>query len=138
MLANKSNKPAEDRYEYGTGAVRSSDCKTERWDLISPIAMQRLAQVYAEGAEKYGANNWEMGMPVWSILNHALRHIFLYQSGDDTEDHLGHALWGMAAAVHSAEMAARGIEPWARINADMRRRPNGEVPAHAQKAATAK
>lgn len=126
---------AEDRYEYGTGAVRSSDCKTERWDLISPIAMHRLAQVYAEGAAKYGANNWEMGMPVWSILNHVIRHIFLYQSGDNSDDHLGHALWGMCAAVHSAEMAARGVEPWATINAGMRRGSNCEVPDHAKAAA---
>lgn len=128
---------AEDRYEYGTGAVRSSDCKTERWDLISPIAMHRLAQVYAEGAAKYGANNWEMGMPVWSILNHVLRHIFLYQSGDNSDDHLGHALWGMCAAVHSLEMANRGVEPWVSINNGTRRGPNGEVPEHAKAAAKA-
>lgn len=125
---------AEDQYEYGTGAVRSSDCKEERWDLISPIAMQRLAKVYAEGAEKYGANNWELGMPVWSILNHVIRHLFLYQSGDNSDDHLGHAAWGTMAAIHSAEMAARGIEPWASINKDMRRGPNGEAPAATQKA----
>lgn len=124
----------DDKFEYGTGAVRSSDCKKERWDLISPIAMQRLAAVYAEGAAKYGANNWELGMPVWSILNHVIRHLYLYLDGDEHEDNLGHALWGIAAAVHSEEMARRGVEPWVSINAGMRRPPNGSAPDHAKNA----
>jgi len=89
--------------EFETGAVRSTDADGERFDLLSPPAMRRLAAVCAEGAEKYSAHNWERGMPVTDLLNHGLRHLFLYLAGNRDEDHLGHALWNIAGAIHSEE-----------------------------------
>lgn len=89
---------------FPSGATRSADANGVRYDLISPIAMEALAATYAEGAAKHGAMNWERGMPVHDLLNHALRHQFLYLSGDRSEDHLSHAMWGVAAAIHSAKL----------------------------------
>lgn len=90
--------------KYQTGAVRSPDAEETRYDLISPIGLRRVAEACAEGSHKYGDFNWEKGMPVNDILNHAIRHIYLFLSGDTSEDHLGHATWNLMAACHSHEL----------------------------------
>ena len=36
--------------KFKSGATRNEDAEAERFDLISPFAMQRLAIIYAEGA----------------------------------------------------------------------------------------
>lgn len=87
-------------HRFETGAVRSSDADSERYDLISPVALQSLARTCAEGAAKYGDHNWLKGMPHSSFLNHALRHLRMYQQGDRTEDHLGHAMWNVMGLIH--------------------------------------
>ena len=89
------------RVTYQTGAVRSSDAEETRYDLISPIGLEAVAKTCAEGAAKYSDFNWEHGMPVNDLLNHALRHVFKYLSGDRSEAHLPHAAWGLLAAIHS-------------------------------------
>lgn len=95
-------KVTEDRsVRYASGAVRSSDAEATRYDLISPIGLRAVAAACAEGAQKYGDFNWERGMPANDMVNHALRHVFLFLEGDRGEDHLGHAAWNLMAAIHS-------------------------------------
>ena len=89
--------------QFDTGAVRSTDAECVRYDLITPVGLERLAKTYAEGARKYSDNNWLRGMPISDLLNHAIRHQYLYLSGDRSEDHLAHAAWGLFAAMHSEE-----------------------------------
>ncbi len=98
---------------FSTGAVRSSDCANERWDLISPVGLRRVAETCAEGAKKYSDFNWEKGMPVSEMLNHGIRHIYLYASGDRSEDHLAHAAWNLLGAMHSEEL-------WPHLNQNLR------------------
>lgn len=93
---------------FSTGAQRSAivagqKTKPVRFDLISPIALRRLAEVYAEGASKYGDNNWLKGMPNGELLNRAIAHLNEWNAGNEDEDHLGHALWNVAALVHFSE-----------------------------------
>lgn len=95
--------PAEETREFESGARRSKDADATRYDLISPIGLRAVAETYAEGAAKYGDHNWLRGMPVHDLLNHALRHIFMFLSGDRSEPHLPHAAWGLLAAIHSDE-----------------------------------
>lgn len=87
---------------YATGAKRSKI--VERYDLLSPIGLQRAAQAAAEGAAKYGDFNNERGLTVSVYLNHALNHIFRYLAGDRDEDHLGHLAWNALFACHSEEL----------------------------------
>lgn len=89
---------------YGNGAVRSSDAEATRYDLVSPIGLAAVAAACAEGAKKYGDYNWERGMPANDMLNHALRHLYMFLSGNRDEDHLGHAAWNIMAAIHSLEV----------------------------------
>ena len=85
---------------HASGAVRSADAENVRYDLISPHFLEALAKTYAEGAKKYSDNNWLKGFPSSDLLNHALRHLNLWQTGDDSEDHLSHAAWNIAAIIH--------------------------------------
>jgi len=93
----------ESGVKYDTGAVRSADAETTAYTLLSPVGLRRLAQTCAEGERKYDAYNWERGMPIRDLLEHAIRHIYLYLEGDRSEDHLAHAGWNMLGAMHSEE-----------------------------------
>lgn len=115
------------RHKFATGAERSADRDKERWDLISPVGLRALARTYAEGAAKFGACNWENGMPVTDLLNHGIAHIYAFLNGDRSEDHLGHAAWNILGAIHS-------LEQWPDLNAGLLRGPNGECPPAAVKA----
>lgn len=94
-------KPA--KIVYSSGATRNNDAESERFDLISPYADQRKAKVYAEGALSHGERNWEKGMPVKVILNHAKRHLNMWERGDRSEDHIAKVAWGMDAIMHLEE-----------------------------------
>jgi len=113
--------PHEKLCEYDTGAVRSNDCEDYRYDLISPIGLQSLAETYAEGVKKFGYCNWENGMPVSDLLNHAIAHIYKYLAGDRSENHLGHAAWNIIGAIHSEKL-------WPNLNEDFLRGPNCTAP----------
>lgn len=112
-------------HRYDTGAVRGGDCEDVRYDLISPIALEALARTYAEGAAKRGRNNWENGMPVNDLLNHAIAHIFKFLYGNRDEDHLGHALWNISGAIHSLAM-------WPELNDGSLRGEGCACPTNAQ------
>ncbi len=94
----------ESTVRYESGAVRSSDAELTRYDLVTPIGLAAVAAACAEGARKYGDYNWERGMPASDMINHALRHIYLFLGGDRSEDHLGHAAWNVMGAIHSLEV----------------------------------
>ena len=89
---------------FPTGAVRSSDADSTRFDLITPIGLRRLAETCAQGAVRYGDHNWEKGFPASSLVNHALRHINLWLAGDGSEDHLAHSAWNLLAIMHFEEV----------------------------------
>ena len=88
---------------FPTGAVRGTDAENVRFDLITPIGLRRLAETCAEGAKKYGDRNWQKGIPASVMLNHAIRHVFLYLQGDGSEDHLAHAAWNILGVCHFEE-----------------------------------
>jgi hypothetical protein len=85
---------------FSTGAVRSADANSLDFISISPIAMIALAKTCQEGATKYGAHNYELGMDTLDALNHVHRHLQMWQAGDRSEPHLPHAMWGLMAAIH--------------------------------------
>jgi len=99
-----AGRPVGTTAKFGTGAVRSDTVEAFRYDLVSPIGLREVARACAEGAEKYGDWNWEKGMPVHDLLNHAIAHIYEFLSGDRGEPHLGHAAWNLLAAIHSHEL----------------------------------
>jgi len=74
---------------------------------IFVVFMHAAAAASEEGTIKYDAFNWEKGMPADDLLNHVIRHLLLAidpTMGDADEDHLGHATWGLMAAIHSLKL----------------------------------
>lgn len=76
---------------------------------LSPTGVQGIAEACHEGAAKYSDFNWERGMPCHDLLNHAVRHLMLYKSDDQSEEHLAHAAWNLFAAMHSEQL-------WPKLN----------------------
>lgn len=89
--------------EFPSGALREPKEGKGRYDLISPVAMRRLALTLERGAKLHGDRNWERGMPISTYLQSALRHIFQYLDGMIDEDHLSAAFWNLMAAMHTEE-----------------------------------
>ena len=100
-----------ERSEFDTGAVRDRQAGKGRYDLLSPIAMRRMARHFENGAAKYSDRNWEKGMPLSRYLDSALRHIFAILEGKTDEDHAAAAEWNMHCFMHTQEKIVSGALP---------------------------
>ena len=65
---------------------------------IPPEALLRIAEVTYHGRLKYGTNNWLL-IHLTDHLDHAGVHLALYLTGDESDDHIGHALCRLAFAI---------------------------------------
>lgn len=99
------------REEFATGSRRDTREGKGRFDLVSPIALKRLAQHYENGAKKYGDRNWEKGQPLSRFLDSAARHLFAYLAGARDEDHLAAVAWNVFAFIHVEQLVRDGRLP---------------------------
>lgn len=111
MTEFKEVKDSGKREEFQTGAVRDTIADKPAFELISPIALRRIAQHYSNGAKKYRRRNWEAGIPMDRTLGSALRHLNTWREGYREEDHLAAAAWNIIALIHYEEMIDRGLLP---------------------------
>jgi hypothetical protein len=67
---------------------------------LDPLALFRMAQIMAEGSQKYGPPeiNWRL-IAERDHINHAIAHLYSYLAGDTTDDHLGHAACRVMGAL---------------------------------------
>lgn len=93
----------EDRVISSTGSSRSDRTGKGRYDLIPPLVTRRLALRYEGGAIAHGDRNWEKGMDVSRCFDSAKRHMDEWAEGLTDEDHLGAALWNIAAIMFMQE-----------------------------------
>lgn len=70
-------------------------------------ALFAMGEAYGYGAKKYGGYNFQLtGLEVTRCLAAAIRHIFLFLSGEDNDkesgkSHLGHALAAIGMAIYT-------------------------------------
>ncbi len=87
------NHPETPDYEShkGSKAVRSGT--KPRYDLITPEFLKSLGETLDHGEKFYGAYNWQKADERFAndAINHLLEHVYKFNSGDRSEDHLGHA-----------------------------------------------
>ena len=102
-------KDSGERRQFNTGAQRDVVTDKGRYDLISPIMIERLAKLLQRGAEKYNDRNWEKGMPLSVYMDSGMRHLYKFLEGHRDEDHLIAAIWNLQALLHIEEMVNRGM-----------------------------
>lgn len=99
------------RQEFATGSVRDTREGKGRYDLISTIALRRLARHYQNGAVKYGDRNWEKGQPLSRYLDSAMRHLIALLDRQHDEDHCAAVAWNAFGFMHTAELIEQGKLP---------------------------
>lgn len=63
-----------------------------------PEAMLDLAIHFEEGAEKYGVGNWQ-GLPDWTFLSSAVRHLLKLRCGMTDENHGRAFMWNIICLI---------------------------------------
>lgn len=72
------------------------------FELVPAVALFEVARTLADGARKYGIDNWR-GVPIADQLGHALQHVYGYLAGDISDDHLAHAACRILFALELAQ-----------------------------------
>lgn len=62
-------------------------------------AIDQVAKHFQEGANKYGENNWQKGIPVHCYIDSALRHHNKYLHGDSDERHDRAFVWNILCGL---------------------------------------
>lgn len=88
---------------FNSGAVRDNSEGKGRCDLLPACAILRLAKHFENGAKKYQERNWELGIPISSYMDSAIRHLMKYLDGQNDEDHLCAAAWNCLCAMWTEE-----------------------------------
>lgn len=122
MNKNKSTfivKTSKNHQTFETGARRDSQDNKSRFDLIPPLALKRVADLYTKGAKVYGEWNWAKKMPYSRFYSSILRHLHQFSVGEKTEDHLAAVVWGCLAIMHFQELGLDEVlddmQPWKNI-----------------------
>ena len=72
-----------------------------------------VSKHFEEGAEKYGENNWQKGIPVKRYIDSAVRHYLKYLRGDKDEPHDRAFCWNILCAIwtckHKPELNEYGL-----------------------------
>lgn len=87
-----------------SGAMKHDQGKPD-FSMISYELMEMVARVRDFGKIKYSRNNWQKGFKVTRSCAAALRHIFLFLSGQTNDEesglsHLGHAVCCLEHAIY--------------------------------------
>lgn len=62
-----------------------------------------VAKHFEDGAEKYGENNWQKGIPANCYLDSAIRHYLKYRRGDTDEPHARAFVWNIMCCIWEVE-----------------------------------
>lgn len=87
--------------QWNSGAQRDDATGKPRPDLIPTKALLRWGKRMGDGAEHYGARNWEKGIPSSCFVESGMRHLVQWMDGDRTEDHLAAVLFNVGALIHN-------------------------------------
>ena len=89
--------------QFDTGAQRDNADGKLRMSLVPHKALNDVMKRYLQGAETYNENNWKKGMKHSVLYDSAMRHLMEDFTGDESEDHLGAALWNIMGMIWNRE-----------------------------------
>ncbi len=86
------------------GFCRNNAENKPRYDLIPSFMLDRLAALFAEGAARFGENNWKLGIGkedyTWFEASFC-RHSMQYRGGAENEDHFARAIFNLIGMEHA-------------------------------------
>jgi hypothetical protein len=62
-----------------------------------------VSKHFEEGAQKYGDNNWQKGIPANCYLDSAIRHYLKWRRGDNDEPHDRAFVWNIMCCIWEVE-----------------------------------
>jgi 5'(3')-deoxyribonucleotidase len=77
----------EVRSVSATGGEKGT--KPQRYDLVPVLPLDLLAELYANGAEKYAAHNWRRGYEWSKSYAAAMRHMTRFWAGENIDPEMG-------------------------------------------------
>jgi hypothetical protein len=110
-MSDELKHTAEPPRQFETGALRDSAGHKGRFDLLAIHGVVASALQMQRGANRYGARNWEKGMPLSVYADSALRHLLKAIAGYDDEPHLDAAIWNLLCWAEGQERIRQGIWP---------------------------
>ena len=109
-------KDSGEREQFDTGSQRDSQAGKPRYDLIPSLALKRVADLYARGAEKYDDWNWAKGQNYSRVMASLERHLHAFKQGETSEDHLAAVVWNALAIMHFQETGRTELDDLPRFN----------------------
>jgi hypothetical protein len=93
------------------------DTKKPPISIIPRQALEKEAQAFAYGAQKYGKYNFRKGIEYTKLLDSAMRHITAFSDGEDFdpesgESHLAHARANLGMLLFIMEMYPELDDRW--------------------------
>lgn len=86
-----------------TGSVGYLACAVRYFaqsiDRSVPAMMLEVAKHFEDGAQKYGENNWQKGLPESCYIDSAIRHYMKYLDGWDDEPHDRAFVWNLMCLI---------------------------------------
>lgn len=116
--------------EYQSGAVRDTGGKG-RMDLLPMCALLRVSKHMEDaikpdpvtGIPHYPERNWEIGLPMHTMCDSAMRHLVKYLDGWDDEDHLCAAATNLLMALWTEEKKPEMMDIPSRMHGEAKRGP---------------
>jgi len=102
-------KDSGQREDMSTGSRRDSQVGKSRPDLMNPLVLRRLGMHFANGCDKYGEKNFELGQKTSRYRASLGRHLLDYDEGLVDEDHLSAIIWNAMGIMLNQELIERGI-----------------------------
>lgn len=106
-------KDSGQRQEFSTGMHRDVQDDKPRYDLLDLPMLKRWAELMARGAKKYGENNWKKAETEEELARFkasAIRHLFQWFEGEESEDHASAIMFNVAGAeMVKAKLKNKGM-----------------------------
>ena len=110
-MTNNKLPDSGERSTFKTGAVRDAMQGKGCPSLLPIDALRAASRRFEDGAEKYGRNNWEKGIPLSRYVDALYRHLWQFMEGDITEDHGGAVIWNAMCMVQTKHWIENGKLP---------------------------
>lgn len=89
-----------DKFKRG-GEIKDLFRVLDRFRIFPDMETELLevSKHFEEGAEKYGEDNWQKGLPIKCYINSAVRHYLKLIRGDNDERHDRAFVWNIMCAI---------------------------------------